>query len=227
MTFLESVNQVLRRLRETEVSSVSQTDYSTLIGDFINDSRQYVEERWDWLGLEEKITITTSSGTDTYVVDGVGSGGNITQVFDATNNAELIEWPIETLRREANLSTPANGVPTHYAFVSPASDLDPQIQLRTTPAGTYTLYAYVDKSGVPLTADTDVFVIPSQPVVQMAYALALDERGSTGGSSGRMQFELAETYIANAVMADAEKRPDATMWTVEGEYSNQTNWIER
>mgnify|MGYP003628977676 CR=1 FL=1 len=224
MTYLQAINQVMRRLRESEVSTYNETTYSTLIGDFVNDSRQYVSERWDWLSLEEKITITTSSGNDTYALDGAGSGGTVTQLIDITNNTVLIEWPIDHIRQEENISSPANGKPTHYAYVAPAADLDPQIKLRVKPAGEYTLYAYIDKSDVALTADTDVLVIPSQPVVQMAYALALDERGSTGGSSGRNQHGLAETYIANAIMADAEKRPASTVWEVAGDNTHLTNW---
>lgn len=224
MTYLQAINQVMRRLRENEASTVNETEYSRLIGDFVNDARQYVSERWDWLGLEEKLTITTSAGNGVYTLDGAGSGGTLTQLFDVTNNIALVEWPIDRIRHEENISKPANGRPTHYAYSSPAADLDPQIQLRVVPDGVYTLYAYVDKSDLTLTADTDLLAIPPQPVVQMAYALALDERGSTGGSSGRMQFTLAETYIANAIMADAEKRPASTIWQVAGDNTHLTNW---
>ena len=62
---------------------------------------------------------------------------------------------------------------------------------------------------VVLTDDSDLLVVPSNPVIQMAYALALDERGDTGGSAGGSQFQLAETYIANATMDDVRKRPNA------------------
>ena len=37
MTYLQLVNSVLRRLREEEVSTVSQNSYSKLIGEFVND----------------------------------------------------------------------------------------------------------------------------------------------------------------------------------------------
>ena len=224
MTYLQAVNQVLRRLRENQVATVAESDYSTLIGDFINDARQYVEERWDWLSLEDEIDFTTTADVDTYALDGAGDGGSITQIIDTTNLTVLKEWPIDRIRQEENISTPSSGIPTHYAFVEPAADLDPQIQLRVPPAGVYNIKVYVDKTGVALSADTDTLVIPSQPVIQLCYAFALDERGSTGGTSGRMQFELAETYIANAIMVDAEKRPDKTEWTVEGDRPDNTNW---
>lgn len=39
MTYLNLVNNVLRRLREDEVSSVADSTYSKLAGDFINDAK--------------------------------------------------------------------------------------------------------------------------------------------------------------------------------------------
>ena len=42
MTYLELVNDVLVRLRETTVSTVTQTAYSSLIGKFVNDGKRQV-----------------------------------------------------------------------------------------------------------------------------------------------------------------------------------------
>ena len=43
MTYLQLVNSVLRRLREEEVSTVGQTSYSKLVGEFINDAKRTVD----------------------------------------------------------------------------------------------------------------------------------------------------------------------------------------
>ena len=48
MTYIDLVNGVLRRLRETTVSTVSSNTYSALIGDLINDAKNLVEGAWDW-----------------------------------------------------------------------------------------------------------------------------------------------------------------------------------
>ena len=36
MTYLQIVNQVLRRMRQAEVASVTESTYSTMIADFVN-----------------------------------------------------------------------------------------------------------------------------------------------------------------------------------------------
>lgn len=228
MTYLEAVNGVMRRLRESTVSSVSSTDYSTLIGDFINDARQYVEERWEWISLEEAITITTSSGLSEYVVDGAGDGGNIASIVNNTGQWQMKQADaLELVQRDVLAGTTTTGSPTQYAFTGVASDLDPQITVYPQPTAAETLTAYVDKTGVALVNDTDTLAVPSQPVVQMAYALALSERGDTGGTAGGTQLALAEVYIANAIMADAQKRPAELLWDEGGRDSNNTNWKNR
>ena len=46
MTYLDLVNNVLRRMREEEVSSVSESTYSKMAGDFVNDAKKLVEAAW-------------------------------------------------------------------------------------------------------------------------------------------------------------------------------------
>lgn len=43
MTYLQLINSVLRKLREDEVTTSAESDYSKLIGDFINDALSNVE----------------------------------------------------------------------------------------------------------------------------------------------------------------------------------------
>ena len=70
MTYLQLVNSVLRRLREDEVSSVSQNSYSKLIGEFVNDAKRSVEDAYDWTALRTTLTVTTDDTTFNYVLTG-------------------------------------------------------------------------------------------------------------------------------------------------------------
>ena len=51
MTYLDLINNVLRRLREDTVDTVNGTDYSSLIGDLVNDAKKIVENSFDWTAL--------------------------------------------------------------------------------------------------------------------------------------------------------------------------------
>ena len=44
-TYLDVVNNVLRRLREPVVSSVTDTDYSAMLGVFVNDAKREIEKK--------------------------------------------------------------------------------------------------------------------------------------------------------------------------------------
>ena len=63
MTYLQLVNSVLRRLREDEITTVNETDYSKLVGDFVNDAIQVVENSSDWTALRTTVTVNTVAGT--------------------------------------------------------------------------------------------------------------------------------------------------------------------
>ena len=66
MTYLEVVNNVLRRIREEEVPSVDSTTSSKMIGDFVNDAKKIVETSWDWSALRTTVVFTTSENVFTY-----------------------------------------------------------------------------------------------------------------------------------------------------------------
>mgnify|MGYP003675312696 FL=1 len=48
MTYLEIVNSVLVRLREEEVTSLDENDYSKLISRLVNVTKNEVENAWNW-----------------------------------------------------------------------------------------------------------------------------------------------------------------------------------
>ena len=54
MTYLELVNDVLVRLRESTVSTVGETTYSSLIGKFVNDAKRQIEDSFNWNVLTER-----------------------------------------------------------------------------------------------------------------------------------------------------------------------------
>jgi len=63
MTYLQLINNVLIRLRETQVSTNNETSYSTLIGLFVNDAKRQIEDAFSWNVLGQTVTITTVAAT--------------------------------------------------------------------------------------------------------------------------------------------------------------------
>ena len=62
-TYLELVNDVLIRMREPQVTSVSENTVSSLVGKYINDAKRQVSDAYDWDAFNTAITVTTTAGS--------------------------------------------------------------------------------------------------------------------------------------------------------------------
>ena len=212
MTYLELVNSVMRRLREDEVTTVDESDYSKLIGDFINDAKRLVEDAWDWTALRATHTITTVSGTPTYTLTGFGTRGKVNQVLNETDNTVVRYESLKRIR-EQNLGTnDASGTVIYYTVDGVDSNGDIKLRLYQTPNAVKTLTVYGVKRPSDLTEDSDELLIPSSPVIQWAYAYALRERGETGGESGSEQAIFAQNDVATAISLDSQYHPEELIW---------------
>ena len=92
-TYLQAVNDVLVRLREAEVSTVSETSYSALIGKFVNDAKRQVEDAYEWNVLGTTVTISTTSGTYSYSMTGAGQKFRVQDAINSTSKISLVNIP--------------------------------------------------------------------------------------------------------------------------------------
>jgi len=224
MTYLNLVNNVLRRLREDEVSSVQSTTYSKLAGDFVNDAKKIVEDAWDWSGLRTTLTVTTSSGIFNYVLTGSQNKIKVLDVINDTSNI-FMQYQTQHWFNDKYLNqTPPSGAPEYYTYNGVNSSGDTQVDVYPKPDGVYDLrFNCILRGDIKdadgniiyageLVNDTDQLVIPSQPVIHMAVALLARERGETGGTSAPEYFGIADKYLSDAIALDAQKHPEETIW---------------
>lgn len=212
MTYLNLVNNVLRRMREEEVSSVSESTYSKMAGDFVNDAKKLVEAAWDWSALRTTLTITTSADIFNYVLVGSQNRIKALDVINDTSNFFMQYQPSSWFDDKYLNETPATGAPQYYTYNGIDSQGDSQIDVYPKPDGAYTLRFNCVLRNEDLTADTDQLLIPHMPVVHTAIALLARERGETGGTSASEYFGIADKYLSDAIALDAQKHPDETIW---------------
>ena len=212
MTYLEVINNVLRRLREPTVSDVTENTYSTMVGDFVNDAKKFCEDSWDWSALRNTLTVTTSSGVFNYVL--VGSQNKI-KILDALNDTKNWFLTYQTQHWFNNkylVQSPEEGSPRYYTFNGVDSNGDTQIDLYPKPNAVETLRFNVVKREGDLSANTDDLLIPSMPVIHLSIAFLSRERGETGGTTTQEYFNLANKYLQDAIALDAQKHPEETIW---------------
>ncbi len=212
MTYKDLVNNVLRRLRETEVSSVQTNSYSKLIGDLVNDAKDLVENSWDWSALRTTLTITTTSGVFNYSL--TGSQNNIKElnVLNDTSNLPMIYQTNNWFDSQFLLGNPVSGAPVYYTYNGVDTDGDTLIDIYPKPDAVYSLRFNCALRNGDLSADTDTIKIPAMPVMHLAVAFAARERGETGGTSTQEYFAMANKYLSDAIAMDAARHPEETIF---------------
>lgn len=205
-TYLKLVNDVLKRLREDEVSSVADNSYSKLIGVFVNEAKVFVENSWDWSALRSNISVTLAGDGSTSVYSLVGSTKNsrIKAVYDTTAKSSLLQASREWINNESLTATSTSSRPTYYTIAG--FDSSDQMKLKFWPLETSG--DTIQVSGIfpeaELSDDTDTTALPSMPIVLKAYALALSERGEDGGTRYDETEEKANVALGDAILQDQQ-----------------------
>jgi hypothetical protein len=212
MTYLNLMNNVLRRLREEEVTSVQSTTYSKMAGDFINDAKRIVEDSWDWSALRTTLTITTTSDIFNYVLTGSQNRIKELNVINDTSNIIMEYRPAKYFDEQYLIQNPVKGSPKFFTYNGINSDGDTQIDVYPMPNDVYTIRFNCVLRGADLSADTDNLLVPSMPVIHYAVALLARERGETGGTSAGEYFSIADKYLSDAIALDAQKHPEETIF---------------
>jgi hypothetical protein len=208
MTYLNLMNNILRRLREETVGAVSETTYSTMVSDYINDAKQIVEETTDWSALRATISISTTASDNTYSLTGSGDSVKVMSVLNDTQNCFMGYQTKDWFNNALYIAEAVQGAPKYYTFNGLDASGDTQVLVGPTPDGVYNLRFDVIKRQADLSNNADVLLVPSKPVINMALALLVRERGETGGTSVSEYFEIANKTLADAVALDAAKHPE-------------------
>jgi len=211
-TFIQLVNDVLIRLREPTVSSITDNSYARLISKFVNDAKRQVEDAYNWNALSETITVQTSDNLFNYVLTNIGQRFRVLDVINSEKDSFL---ELETTNRMNALflnQAVVKGPPDRYNFNGVDSNGDTQVDLYPIPDGVYNIFFNVIKPQEPLANNNDPLKIPSEPVIFLAYAKALNERGEDVGISSVEAYQLYLQSLADHIAAEANRYPDEITW---------------
>jgi hypothetical protein len=213
-TYLELVNETLVRLREAEVTAVTDNAYSKLIGKYINDAKRQVEDAYNWNALSETLTVVTSANLFNYVLTGIGQRFRLLDAINEESNRFLFN---ETTAKMNDLflnsaGTVIRGAPDRFNFNGVDGNGDTQVDLYPIPDGVYNIYFNVIKPQAPLSANADQLKIPSEPVIFLAYSKALLERGEDSGITSTEAYQLYLQSLSDHIAAEANRYPDEITW---------------
>jgi hypothetical protein len=202
------MNNVLRRLREEETTSVTSTTYVKMVGDFINDAKKMVEEASDWSALRDTIVISTTASDNSYSLTGGSDNVKVMSVLNYTENCFMGYQTKDWFNEQLYLVDAAEGAPRYYTYNGLDSSGDTEVLVGPTPDAVYSLRFDVVKRQADLSANDDSLLVPAMPVVHLAVALLARERGETGGTSVAEYFQIADKFLSDAIAIDAAKHPE-------------------
>ena len=208
MTYLQLINNVLIRLRETQVSTNNETTYSTLIGLFVNDAKRQIEDAFSWNVLGQTVTITTVAATYIYSMTGAGQKFQVQDAINTTSNIGLQNISFVEMNRYQNLVPTTNGIPQYYAFDGVDGNGDTKVVLYPRPDGVFNIPFSLTVPQATLSADGTSVLVPDSLVVQNAYARALVERGEDGGLSSSEAYQLYRAMLSDQIALEGTRYPE-------------------
>lgn len=210
--YLELTNSVLRRLREPEATSVTDNEYVKLIATYINDAKRQVEDAYNWNSLSETLSATTGADIFNYVLTGTGQRFRVIDVINDTSNYVMRNATTRWMDDMFLIANPAKGAPMYYNFNGTDSNGDTQVDLFPIPNGVYNLRFNVIRPQPELVANSDILLVPHEPVIFNAYARAIAERGEDAGITGNEAYALYLTSLADAIALESGRYIEESEW---------------
>ena len=211
MTYLQLVNTVLRRLREDEVSTYTQSNYSKLIGDFVNEAKREVEDAFNWVQLRQTIQVTTVSGTFRYNLTDAGNRYRILQVVNESQEYQMQVAPYGWMNLQFTTGTTQNSSPSYYDVNGNTSG-DPNTDFYPIPDSEYIINFNMIIPQEDISDDSTDIIVPTWPIILGAYAKALSERGEDSGTTLSAAAHMYTQALSDAIAIDAQKVPHELIW---------------
>jgi len=192
-------------LRESSVTTVGETTYSSLIGKFVNDAKRQIEDSFNWNALSTTVTITTVANTHAYSLTGAGQKFQVNDAINTTSTVGLKNISFVSMNRKQNFGTPAKGVPAEYAFSGVDASGDTKVELYAIPDAVYTIVFDLAVPQATLSADATSVKVLDYLVAQSAYARALIERGEDGGTASSEAYALFRGMLSDAIALESTR----------------------
>ena len=214
-TYLNLMNGVLRRLREEEVADVTETAYSKMVGDYINDAKSLVQDSHAWSTLRKTIVVPTVADTTEYSLTGAGERVKLYSAINDTSNFFMHYESPNWFNNAYYISGEVTGTPDSYTFSGIDSNDDTKVRVYPKPSGVFSLRFDVCSREPDLAVDADTTVLPAMAIIHNAVALLARERGETGGTTTQDYFIIADKHLSDAIAQDAYKNPEEFIYTVQ------------
>ena len=211
MTYLELVNDVLVRLREKEVTSVTANSYSKLIGKYVNDIKTQVENAYNWNALTATVTVPTVAEAYNYVLTDAGTNFKVMDVINDTDNFDM-QYADSKRMNAYFLEEPIQLASPRYYNFNGTQDGDILVDIYPVPDKVYQLRFNFFLPQPKLSAGADIILVPADVVALGAYAKAIVERGEDQGMQSSEAYQLYRSALSDAIAIESSQFPNELEW---------------
>lgn len=225
MTQLEMINKILLRLREDDVTTITENDYARLIGAFINDAKADLEDiNHSWSQYETEIDVAIlADGTRTYDLTGTNDRSYLLRsgrpgydqmpmAFDITTDEMtwLNDISLKDLRASRALQNDVTSDRPTLFSIQADNDLGDgwKIQLvwGSDTARSWRMYWHVPQADLALngTDDNTQILLPNRPIELRALAYAINEREIAQDPASQKAWARSTDSIAAALELDMQ-----------------------
>jgi hypothetical protein len=205
LTYIEIINNVLARLRETEVTSPTETAYSSLVGRYVNQAKREVEDAWEWVALKNTVQAITVSGDYRYSLDGIKERFKIDSVWNGTTNRQIFPRDSAWMGEQLNIHGTV-GEPQNYDIAGvDETNGDYQLDLYPIPNDVWTININLHKRQADLVTDSTETAVPSYPIMLRALYSAIVERGEDGGLMAAEAYRDFKQSLGDAIAFDDKR----------------------
>ena len=213
-TFLSLVNDVLVRLREPTVSTVSENTLSNLVGKFVNDAKRECADAYDWDAFNTAVIVQTIPNQyDGYSITGAGVRCKIMDVINTSRQYILDPMDHASLDIQAfGTLNPQKTTPFNYIFGGVDNNGDAMVKFWPIPDAAYNIrFSLIVPEG-DMVNDGDITKLPKEPIVLNALARSLVERGEDGGLASSEAYALAKKSLGDLIALELARSPENDAW---------------
>jgi hypothetical protein len=157
--------------------------------------------------------VTTQADVFNYVLTGSNNRFEVLNVLNDTSNwfmhYQTASWFDQAYLLDGSVN---RGSPAYYSFNGVDSNGDTQVDVYPKPDGVYSLRFNVVQRRPDLSADTDTVLIPTRPIVLLAQAMAIEERGEDGGNASTWAYQQAQSALSDEIALDSARHPEELIW---------------
>jgi hypothetical protein len=225
LTFVQIINRVLERLRESAVTNYNDTDYSTFIAGIVNQVKSEIEDATYWHQMRETFSVSTTNNTSQYSLTGSQMNAVIIDAWNTTVGLQLSRGSVAGFNSKffgvGSGNSVQTGSPTEYLPAGYDVNFDVVVDVWPIPVtgklDTLKFNAYVPQAD--LAANATVPLVPQNVLIEETIARALLERGDEGAaqpdpSTPGGKF-IRTDLLSQAVIRNQGADPTETDWEPE------------